>query len=276
MHSKLGFLLLCGKSIYSLSNCRNSIARCALFHFLTSPLSNRPKFTQNKLGISPYSYHFLSSHRHFSGYAVEQFSDDEYECDFETNSASSSVANVDEWKWKLSLLLRNEQEQEIVSKDKRDRRDFEQISNLARRMGLYCEIYGKVVVASKVPLPNYRPDLDDKRPQREVAIPLSVQRRVEGLLQEHLDKIQLDSGKPSDGALECKTTDADKNITLDENLNAMFDDSVMERILQRRSLRLRNMQRAWQVVCLLYEISIMTNGLVRSNWFDFLMSCCQR
>lgn len=30
------------------------------------------------------------------------------------------------------------------------------------------EMYGKVVVASKVPLPNYRPDLDDKRPQREV------------------------------------------------------------------------------------------------------------
>lgn len=33
---------------------------------------------------------------------------------------------------------------------------------------LYSELYGKVVVASKVPLPNYRPDLDDKRPQREV------------------------------------------------------------------------------------------------------------
>ena len=30
------------------------------------------------------------------------------------------------------------------------------------------DIYGKVVVASKVPLPNYRPDLDDRRPQREV------------------------------------------------------------------------------------------------------------
>lgn len=47
------------------------------------------------------------------------------------------MANVDEWKWKLSMLLRNEQEQEIVSRDKRDRRDFEQISNLAKRMGLY-------------------------------------------------------------------------------------------------------------------------------------------
>lgn len=33
---------------------------------------------------------------------------------------------------------------------------------------VHSELYGKVVVASKVPLPNYRPDLDDKRPQREV------------------------------------------------------------------------------------------------------------
>lgn len=109
--------------------------------------------------------------------------------------ASSSVANIDEWKWKLSMLLRNDKDQEIVSRDKRDKRDFEQISNLAKRMGLYwyyiciflvfhavicwgclpkygyhlcSELYGKVVVASKVPLPNYRPDLDDKRPQREV------------------------------------------------------------------------------------------------------------
>jgi hypothetical protein len=33
---------------------------------------------------------------------------------------------------------------------------------------IHSELFGKVVVASKVPLPNYRPDLDDKRPQREV------------------------------------------------------------------------------------------------------------
>jgi ATP-dependent RNA helicase DHX36 len=51
--------------------------------------------------------------------------------------ASSSVANIDEWKWKLSLLQRSEKDQEIVSRDKRDRRDYEQISNLAKRMGLY-------------------------------------------------------------------------------------------------------------------------------------------
>lgn len=240
MHSKLGLLLLCGKSIVSHSNRRNSILRNALFHSRTSPLFHQ------KLGILSECHSFLTPIRNFCGYAVEQFSDDEYECDFETHTASSSVANIDEWKWKLSMLLRNEQEQEIVSRDKRDRRDYEQIFNLAKRMGVYCEIYGKVIVASKVPLPNYRPDLDDKRPQREVAIPLSLQRRVEGLLHEHLDRMQLTPQKASDGALELKDTGTDQNVKLDKNPDYCLDDSVMERVLQRRSLRLRNMQRAWQ------------------------------
>ncbi|KAL8524709.1 hypothetical protein ACS0TY_014354 [Phlomoides rotata] len=124
------------------------------------------------------NYQSIVLRRHFCGYAIEQFSDDEYECDYENNPASSSVANIDEWKWKLSMLLRSDKDQEIVSRDKRD-----------------SEIYGKVVVASKVPLPNYRPDLDDKRPQREVVIPLSLQRRVEGLLQEHLDRTILNYEK---------------------------------------------------------------------------------
>uniref|UniRef100_A0A7C9ADX3 RNA helicase n=1 Tax=Opuntia streptacantha TaxID=393608 RepID=A0A7C9ADX3_OPUST len=239
MHSRIGFLLLCGKSIISRSNVRNSVLRNALFFSLTSPISNHPFFSQ-RLGILSRYYPF----RNFSGYAVEQFSDDEYECDFETHTASSSVANIDEWKWKLSMLLRNEQEQEIVSRDKRDRRDYEQISNLAKRMGLYCDIYGKVVVASKVPLPNYRPDLDDRRPQREVAVPLSLQRRVEGLLQEYLDRAQSNSQKANDGVLESKA--AGENVNLDENPDSFLDGSVMEKVLQRRSLRLRNMQRSWQ------------------------------
>ncbi|EHA8589140.1 DExH-box ATP-dependent RNA helicase DExH3 [Cocos nucifera] len=73
----------------------------------------------------------------------------------------------------------------------------------------YDEIYGKVVVASKVPLPNYRPDLDDKRPQREAVIPLSLQRRVEGLLQEHLDRMLLTSSKASD---KLETNSAVKDV----------------------------------------------------------------
>lgn len=45
--------------------------------------------------------------------------------------------NVDEWKWKLSMLLRNEAEQEIVSREKKDRRDYEHLAAFAERMGLY-------------------------------------------------------------------------------------------------------------------------------------------
>ncbi|CAM8917101.1 unnamed protein product [Rhodiola kirilowii] len=184
--------------------------------------------------------------RRIGGYAVEQFSDDEYACEFENYKGSSSVANIDEWKWKLSLLLRNEVDQEIVSRDKRDRRDYEQISNLAKRMGLFSEIYGKVVVASKVPLPNYRPDLDDKRPQREVVIPLSLQRRVEGLLQEHLDRMQITSRKANDSAADADNPNQILNAYPFDNSDYLLDGSVMEKVLQRRSLRMRNMQRSWQ------------------------------
>ncbi|XP_058085874.1 DExH-box ATP-dependent RNA helicase DExH3 isoform X2 [Magnolia sinica] len=144
------------------------------------------------------------------------------------------------------LRVTSEEEQEIISRDKRDRRDYEQISNLAKRMGLYSELYGKVVVASKVPLPNYRPDLDDKRPQREVVIPLSLQRRVEGLLQEHLDRMQLNSEKVKDNLVENVAVNQIEDVNEDENQDSLLDASVMEKILQRKSSRMRNLQRAWQ------------------------------
>jgi len=35
------------------------------------------------------------------------------------------------------MLQRNAEEQEIISRDRRDRRDYDQIANLAKRMGLY-------------------------------------------------------------------------------------------------------------------------------------------
>jgi len=178
---------------------------------------------------------------------VEQFSDDEYDHEYEDLRPSSSVANIDEWRWKLSMLQRNAEEQEIISRDRRDRRDYDQIANLAKRMGLYSEMYGRVIVASKVPLPNYRPDLDDKRPQREVVIPLSLQRRVEGLVQEHLDRTLLSLDK-SGGNTGISSEVAEKadNVNLDEQHDSLLDRSVMEKILQRKSIRMRNFQRSWQ------------------------------
>ncbi|KAL9262800.1 DExH-box ATP-dependent RNA helicase DExH3-like protein [Drosera capensis] len=245
MHRKLvgGFLWLVSRnSISSLPHLRCDIGS----GFLPSHPHKHPAASSARFSLSYGSSVFLQQRRGFCGFLAEQFSDDEYECDYETQSASSPVANIDEWKWKLSMLQRNEAEQEIVSRDKRDRRDFEQISNLAKRMGLYCEMYGKVMVASKVPLPNYRPDLDDKRPQREVVIPLGLQRRVEGLLQEHIDRMQLGSGKQSEPMPEERIVTPEDHADPDDNPDFLLDSSVMEKVLQRRSLRLCNMQRAWQ------------------------------
>ncbi|KAJ6773214.1 DEXH-BOX ATP-DEPENDENT RNA HELICASE DEXH5 MITOCHONDRIAL [Salix koriyanagi] len=230
-----------------LGSCCTTTKKKSVSNTIFSNKNNNPLFGLLLILQNSNETSYLVAKRHgFCGYALEQFSDDEYGCDFESHKASSSVANVDEWKWKLSLLLRSETDQEIVSRDRKDRRDYEQLSNLARRMGLYSELYGKVVVASKVPLPNYRSDLDDKRPQREVVIPLSLQRRVEGLLQEHLDRAQLKAENVGGNADDANSIDQTEDISLDENRDSFLHRSVMERVLQRRSLRMRNMQRAWQ------------------------------
>lgn len=51
--------------------------------------------------------------------------------------SGSTLDNIDEWRWKLTMLLRNKNEQEVVSREKKDRRDFEQLAVLATRMGLH-------------------------------------------------------------------------------------------------------------------------------------------
>ncbi|XP_041991158.1 DExH-box ATP-dependent RNA helicase DExH3-like [Salvia splendens] len=246
MHSRLKALLaraaIKSASLYSPSHLRNSrVVPIGDYTTVANVVENNVCSKHQSLSRQP-----VLSRRRFCGYAAEQFSDDEYECDYENHPPSSSVANIDEWKWKISMLLQNDTDQEIISRDKRDKRDFEQISNLAKRMGLYCQLYGKVIVASKVPLPNYRPDLDDKRPQREVVIPLSLQRRVESLLQEHLDRTSLNSKKACQISNEIESTNPVENVDSAEHADPFLDASVMEKVLQRRSLRLRNMQRTWQ------------------------------
>lgn len=57
-----------------------------------------------------------------------------FNCDCQ---CASTLDNVEEWQWKLTTLMRRKDEQEIVSREKKDRRDFEQLSALATRMGLY-------------------------------------------------------------------------------------------------------------------------------------------
>ncbi|KAA0058112.1 DExH-box ATP-dependent RNA helicase DExH3 [Cucumis melo var. makuwa] len=189
----------------------------------------------------------------YGRFACDDVSSDESDVEFgspQAQRSSSTLDNVDEWRWKLTMLLRNNEEVEVVSREKKDRRDFEQLSALATRMNLHSRQYSRVVVFSKDPLPNYRPDLDDKRPQREVVLPFGVQREVEG----HLRLYQSSHKSVSRG---CFSNSYLPNSGIAENCannNGLFQHQepsttqsiVMEKILRRKSLLLRNQQQDWQ------------------------------
>lgn len=224
--------------------------RCRLLDVSCSALKESVN-RENKAAVAIRQdlFPFFQTTRGYERYALEQYSDDEREAvEIDDPKVASSVANIDEWKWKLCMLMRNKDEQEILSKEKKDRRDYEQIAAIASRMGLYCQQYEKVVVVSKVPLPNYRPDLDYRRPQREVVIPLGVQKQVGSLLQQHLDKKRMNGNLSLNGGISgAGVNDTfNDNGLFEENERKMPDSTVLENILKRRSLHIRNMQRAWQ------------------------------
>ncbi|XP_061374553.1 DExH-box ATP-dependent RNA helicase DExH3 [Gastrolobium bilobum] len=198
-------------------------------------------------------------HQHSSSYgrfAYQDMSSDDSDVELGSSHShpnqklgDSTLENIDEWRWKLTMLLRNEDEQEVVSREKKDRRDFEQLSALATRMGLYSQQYAKVVVISKAPMPNYRPDLDDKRPQREVILPFGVHREVDTHLRAHLSQKATNRLGSLDDFLH-RSSNA-RGIPADEGIyeqpEPMTHNSIVkEKILQRRSLQLRHQQQDWQ------------------------------
>jgi ATP-dependent RNA helicase DHX36 len=157
--------------------------------------------------------------------------------------AGSTLDNIDQWRFKLTMLLRNKEDQEVVSRERKDRRDFDHISALATRMGLHSRQYSKIVVISKAPLPNYRPDLDDKRPQREVVLPFGLQSEVDAHLHSFLDqKKTLIPEMPRQNSSE-SLANGYGNYETPETV--MQNSLARERILRPRSLQLKSKQQQW-------------------------------
>ncbi|GER32891.1 RNA helicase family protein [Striga asiatica] len=203
-----------------------------------SPVISLPLFYQQNFGYGRFAYD-------------EYVSEEESDSDSQSPSkqlCDSTLDNVEEWRRKLTSLVHRNDEQEVVSRDKKDRRDFEHLSALATRMELYSRQYEKVVVFSKVPLPNYRSDLDSKRPQREVILPLGLQRMVASYLSAHLSKKAVTKEKFVRDAIS--TSDAGQTQFLDGRFDAREDPSaqsvVAERFSKRRSLQMLNKQQEWQ------------------------------
>ncbi|XP_059308762.1 DExH-box ATP-dependent RNA helicase DExH5, mitochondrial isoform X1 [Lycium ferocissimum] len=149
--------------------------------------------------------------------------------------------NAEAWKWKLTALLHNNDKQEVISREKKDRRDYEQIAALASKMGLYSKLYSKVVVVSKLPLPNYRFDLDDKRPQREVILPPGLPRRVDVFLGQYLSlKPRSMSRSSSNGSIATDEGLFEQSEALPQSKTAM------KKILWERSMQMQTKQQTWQ------------------------------
>ncbi|GAV81993.1 LOW QUALITY PROTEIN: dsrm domain-containing protein/DEAD domain-containing protein/Helicase_C domain-containing protein/HA2 domain-containing protein/OB_NTP_bind domain-containing protein [Cephalotus follicularis] len=169
--------------------------------------------------------------------------------DLELHSLPTPGSYLDEWKRKFVMLLRDKDKQELVTREKKDRLDYQDIAALASKMGLYSHLYVKVAVFSKVPLPNYRFDLDDKRPQREVNFHIGLWRRIDAYLGEYLSQKSRTKESFQDNSFSRSTSSG--RIATDEGLFEQQEPlasskAVMEKILRRRSLQLRDQQQAWK------------------------------
>ncbi|XP_021727385.1 DExH-box ATP-dependent RNA helicase DExH3-like [Chenopodium quinoa] len=185
--------------------------------------------------------------KEFGRFAYDDYSEDESDREHDSGKQlqSSTLDNIDEWRWKLSMLLQNKDEQEVVSRERKDRRDFDQLSAMATRMGLHSRQYSKVVVFSKVPLANYRHDLDDKRPQREVVLSYDLQKDVDLLLKRHLSEHSLNKDAFQNHSMSRNTSSLGKQGYNHLEPTAQMS-AAKEKMLREKSLRLRIQQREWQ------------------------------
>ncbi|KAM0827322.1 hypothetical protein ACQ4PT_068272 [Festuca glaucescens] len=100
---------------------------------------------------------------------------------------AGEVERVDETEWWNKIgQLREGSQQELVVKKNFGRDGQNILADMAQRHGLYFNAYnkGKTLVFSKVPLPDYRADLDERHgsAQNEIKMSNETERRVENLL----------------------------------------------------------------------------------------------
>lgn len=151
---------------------------------------------------------------------------------------------LDPWKRKLMNFIQSSDQVELVSREKNDRRDYERISTLACQLGLYSHLYAKVLVVSKAPLPNYRFDLDDKRPLREVILPPGLQKRVETYLEEYTCNKPRGVGVSSESNSNDGVAVDDGLLENQEPLSQSKTDR--EKNAWRRSSQMRSELQTWQ------------------------------
>ncbi|CAI0402208.1 unnamed protein product [Linum tenue] len=100
-------------------------------------------------------------------------------------AAEMEVLDENEWRNKIEQMKAGG-EQEMIIKRSFSRADQEKLADMAYQFGLHFHAYskGKTIVVSKVPLPNYRADLDERHgsTQKEIRMSTETERKVGSLL----------------------------------------------------------------------------------------------
>nr|KYP62079.1 Putative DEAH-box ATP-dependent helicase UM11114 family [Cajanus cajan] len=99
--------------------------------------------------------------------------------------AEKEVLDENEW-WDKIEKMKSGGEQEMVIKRNFSIADQKTLADMAYQHGLYFHAYskGKALVVSKVPLPDYRADLDERHgsTQKEIRMSTDIEKRVGNLL----------------------------------------------------------------------------------------------
>lgn len=187
-------------------------------------------------------------------HSVQSDSDDEYE----SSDSGDMFVDVDRWRSRLNRFVGSDHE-ELISRDAKDVKEFDKLGPLLKIFGLHGHLYSKTLVISKVPLPNYRPDLDSRRPQRQVVISASVKERVESLLRKYFmqkkdypdsedlldDSSSLSSVSSQNGGAVGRQSGSVADERTGKHL-ARVEELVNEERRNRRSIRMRNRQTSWE------------------------------
>ncbi|GJR92336.1 DExH-box ATP-dependent RNA helicase DExH5, mitochondrial isoform X1 [Tanacetum coccineum] len=157
----------------------------------------------------------------------------------------------------LRELLHSNDKQELVSMEKKDRRDFEQIADLASELGLH------------------RYDLDDKRPQREMTLSPGLQRAIDAHLEKYLSQKTRSTDGSRDSLSPATVTNGSCVInegSCEQRESVQQDKAAFGKALWRRSMQLHMEQQAWQTAMSLWHL-ILKLLLVTLNETSHVARC---
>ncbi|KAK2968936.1 hypothetical protein RJ640_003623 [Escallonia rubra] len=134
-------------------------------------------------------------------------------------TAEMEVLDKNKW-WGKMEQMKGGEEQEMLIQSNFSREDQQILSDMAYQLGLYFHAYntGKTLVVSKVPLPDYRADLDERHgsTKKEIQMSTETEKRLVNLLSSPRGTVSVDSSSSTSlrGAKQSQVADTTKPVSV--------------------------------------------------------------